>query len=78
MGGLNPLSILKGPKIPKPEVVQPLIQNNQATSADATAEAEAERRRRAAASGTTGNIVSTLAGAPSDSMAQSRRTLLGG
>lgn len=74
MGSLNPLA---KPKMPKPVVVSPPPVATQDPNAS-MAEAEAERKRRAAATGSSGNILSSLASATPDALAQSRKTLLGG
>ena len=72
MGSLNPFS---KPKMPTPVVTPaPTIDDsaNQATLLD-------ERKRRASASGSTGNIASSLAGAVTDLQASTKKsTLLGG
>lgn len=75
MGSVNPLNILKAPKMPAPQIIQSPVSNN--SVADQSA-AEAERKRRALAVGASGNIVSSLAGAAGDSSSISRKTLLGG
>ena len=74
MGKLNPLA---KPKTPAPVVVQPPVSVVDDTQANQ--DLEMERKRRAAASGSTGNIKSSLVGAISDIQSTSKRsTLLGG
>ena len=72
MGSLN---LFAKPKMPKPQVVQQPNVND-------TANQEAlllERKRRASATGSSGNITSSLVGALEDSQSRTRRsTLLGG
>lgn len=72
MGGLNPFA---KPKMPAPVVTPPpTIEDtaSQSTLLD-------ERKRRAGATGASGNIVSSLAGAVSDIQASTKKsTLLGG
>ena len=68
-------SLFGAPKMPTPQVIQP-------PSLDTT-EAQSslldERKRRAAATGSTGNIVSSLVGATSDLQSNTKKsTLLGG
>lgn len=72
MGSLNPFS---KPKMPAPVVIEPPKESD----AEIQTRAAEERKRRAGAMGSTGNIVSTLAGATPDIQANTRRsTLLGG
>lgn len=72
MGGLNPLA---KPKMPKPVIVEPPKLDTE----DNQLALQEERKRRQAASGATGNIVSSLAGATTDQQTVTRRsTLLGG
>lgn len=72
MGALNPFS---KPKTPKPVIVEPPKLDDK----ESELELQAERKRRQAASGATGNIVSSLAGATTDQQTVTRRsTLLGG
>lgn len=59
MGGLNPF---KKPKVPKPPVLQPV---KQVTTPSETAVTE-DRLRRQRASGTQGNLISSLGQAVSD------------
>ncbi len=67
--------IFSGPKIPKPVVVKPPALSDSA-SQDALLQ---DRKRRAAATGGTGNIVSSLNKAVADLSAPSKKsTLLGG
>lgn len=75
MSTLNPLSILKSPKMPAPQIIQSPIANNDVADQSSV---ESERRRRALAVGSSGNIVSSLAGATGDAAAVSRKKLLGG
>lgn len=76
MGDLMPINMFKKPKMPAPQVIQSPVANNDTLDQSAQ---EAERRRRALAVGSSGNIVSSLAGATNDAGASSsRRTLLGG
>lgn len=74
MGKLNPFS---APKAPAPVVVPPptaVVDDTQAK-----ADQEAERKRRAAASGSTGNIQSSLVGAVTDLQSSTKKSsLLGG
>lgn len=72
MGGLNPFS---KPKMPQPVVVQP----PSPTVAEDQGALTEERKRRALASGSTGNIVSSLATSTTDAQSATSRTkLLGG
>lgn len=68
-------SLFKGPKMPKPVVVPP-------PAIDDTENQKAlveDRKRRAGATGSTGNIVSSLVGSVGDAGAGSAKsTLLGG
>lgn len=75
MSTLNPLNILKSPKMPAPQVIEKPVSNNDTIDQSAQ---EAERRRRALAVGSSGNIVSSLAKAIGDAGVASRKTLLGG
>lgn len=81
MGGFNPFS---KPKMPAPVIIEapkPIaapVANNDVASTTDTASIEAERKRRAAALGGTGNIVTALGSATSDSSAVTRSKLLGG
>lgn len=70
-------SIIKGPKVPKPVAVAPPDTTlSDAASQDALT---AERKRRAAATGSSGNIVSSLTNAVDDLKATTKKsTLLGG
>lgn len=72
MGGLNPF---KKPKMPAPVVTPP------PTIEDTTSQTTLleERKRRAGATGSSANIVSSLAGAVSDIQSSTKKsTLLGG
>lgn len=72
MGGLNPF---KKPKMPAPVVVEPPKQSD----AEIQAALLEERKRRAGATGSSANIVSSLAGAVSDIQSSTKKsTLLGG
>lgn len=72
MGSLNPLA---KPKTPAPVVVAPPTIDDTANQDALTA----ERKRRQAATGSTGNIVSTLANATTDLQSSTKKsTLLGG
>lgn len=75
MGAINPLNLLKMPKMPAPQIIKSPVVNNDVVDQSGV---EAERRRRALAVGSSGNIVSSLAGAVGDSSVASRKTLLGG
>jgi hypothetical protein len=75
MSDINPLKILQRPKMPAPQIIQSPVANNDVSDQNAI---EAERRRRALAVGSSGNIVSSLAGATGDAAAVSRKKLLGG
>lgn len=71
MGGLNPLA---KPKTPAPVIVEP----PKLDTKDNQMALQEERKRRQVASGATGNIVSSLAGAATDQQTSTRRsTLLG-
>jgi hypothetical protein len=70
-------SIISGPKVPKPVAVAP----PDTTLSDAAAQDALlqERKRRSSATGSTGNIVSSLTSTVSDLSAPSKKsTLLGG
>lgn len=71
MGGLNPFA---KPKVPEPVVVTP---PPTVAPVDDTKLTD-ERKRRALATGTSGNIQSSLSTASSDLATTSRKTLLGG
>jgi hypothetical protein len=72
MGSLNPFS---KPKMPTP-VVTPVPTTD---TADAQNELLMERKRRAGATGSSGNIASSLAGAVTDIQSATKKsTLLGG
>jgi hypothetical protein len=74
MGKLNPFA---KPKTPAPVVVEPPLDPN--VDAQAKSDLEAERRRRAGATGSTGNIQSSLVGAISDMQSSTKKSsLLGG
>jgi hypothetical protein len=72
MGSLNPFS---KPKMPAPVVTPaPTVDNTESQT-----ELSTERKRRAGATGSSANIVSSLAGAVSDIQATTKKsTLLGG
>lgn len=72
MGSINPF---KMPKVPAPQIIESPVVNNDLVDQSAM---EAERRRRALATGSSGNIVSSLATQTPDAAAAARKKVLGG